>query len=430
MKFLKILARSALFCSVLSVTVLAQPGKTCALDYNPFEIRELGYVYGNLGLIAHYSSETFEERINSQHIFVGKVVSQDSTNFFKIDGFGEDYFASVKVNVIKEIAGKLKKNNINIGYTAACWQAFGTPEIGGEYIFFANAVNKNTFDGLVSSKWTAALNGIPKDEIDPIIKEIQDYRNGVKRPVVVGYLIKHKLNPYFEYVNKSFNDGTLWRGQDFKNDWRIKKWGYLPEYAEPLKGVKVVVQNLEGVEIASTKTDSSGRFEFAELPPGGYQLTPDVPKSYLIVGKCGLNDLQKGGVGLRVAEGERVCDRTLHLDVAPAGELAAEVQLEQGNWKDSTVPDIYLVGANSKTGEIYQNSLFKIPFVANEGLGKKISFTSEQVIAGEYILRIGTSLGSPIYYPGVREIKKAKIIKISEGETKKINFSISTLKDK
>jgi hypothetical protein len=428
MKFLKILARSALFCSVLSVVALAQPGDTCVLDYNPFEIRELGYVYGNMGLRALYSDETFKERINSQYIFIGKVVSLESKKFFKINGFGEgDYFSTLTVNVTREIAGNLKKNTVDIGYKAMCWQMIGIPEKSGEYIFFAKAVKTDTFTGLVSSKWTAALNGIPKDEIDTIIKKIQDYRNGVKQPLVVGYLIKHKPNPDSDH---NFSGANLWRSQNFKNDWRIKKLEYDPKYAEPLAGVKVVVKNPEGAEIASTKTDSSGRFEFAELPQGSYVITPDVPKSYLIIGKCSLNGLPKGGIGIYVRDGKPVCNRTMRLDVAPAGKFEAEVQLEQGNWKDSTVPDIFLVGANSKTGEVYQNYLFNIPIGANEGLGKKMSFAVDQIMAGEYVLRIDTSLGSPIYYPGVRDIKKAEIIKIGEGETKKVDFSILTLKDK
>lgn len=427
MKFLKVSVRLSLICFALCIDALAQPGETCVLDYNPFEIKELGYVYANLGFRAGYSSEVFEQRINSQHIFIGKVVSQESKKLFKVEGFREDIFTSVKINVTDEIAGKLNKMTIDLTIKTNCWQTRGQLENGSDYVFFAGVINTKSFKGLVSSKWSAPLDGIPKNEIDEITKKILDYRNGAKQPLVVGYLIKHKSNPYWDYVNHSFNSGFTWRLPKFKNDWRIKKWEYDPEYADPLKGVKVIVKNLEGLEIATTRTDSGGRFEFADLQKGNYVIYPDVPKSYLIVGKCYLNDEKKGGVGFYVPENKRVCDRTIRLDVAPVGKFEAEIGLEQGSWQDSTVPDVYLVGANSKTGEIYQDYLVKIPVGAN--FDKKLSLTVDKVMAGEYILRIGTSLGSDIYYPGVRDIKKAQIIKIDEGKTTNANFSISSLKN-
>lgn len=425
MRFLNLPARLLLFSLILSAGALAQPGKTCVLDYNPFEIQELGYVHW---VEASYSWGIFEKRINSHHIFIGKIVSQKSGKLSNIEGFTEEFFTPVEIKVVEEIAGKLNKTTIDLNIKTRCWRTVGSPEIGGEYIFFADEINTASFKGLVSSKWSAALDGIPKSEIDKITKEILDYRNGAKQPLVVGYLIKHKSNPYWDYVNHSFNSGFTWRLPKFKNDWRIKKWEYDPEYAEPLKGVKVIIRNLEGVEFAATITDSSGRFEFVDLPKGNYVLYPDVPKSYLVVGKCYLNDEQKGGVGFYVPENKRVCDRTIRLDVAPAGKFDAEILLEQGGWQNSTVPDIYLVGANSKTGEIYQNYLIKIPVEVNSS--KKLSFTADKVMAGEYILRIGTSLGSDIYYPGVIDIKKAQKIEIKEGEITKINFSISSLKIK
>lgn len=429
MKFLNKLARLILFYFVLSVSVPAQPGNTCVFDYNPFEIRELGYVYANFGMEASVSTAVYEERLKSQHIFIGKVVSQDANKFFKIEGLGTDSFASFKVSVIKEIAGGLKKNIVEINYKAGCWRMIGIPETGGEYIFFADAINNNPLNGFVSSKWSATLNGIPNDDLDKIIKQIRDYRNGGKQPLVVGYLIKHKSNPYWDYVNHSFNSGFTWRLPKFKNDWRIKKWEYDPEYAEPLSGVKVVVKNFKGVDISTTRTDSSGRFEFAELPKGSYEIIPDVPKSYRINGKCYLNDEQKGGVGFNVTDSVRVCDRTIRLDVAPSGKIEADIQLEQGSWKETSRPDIFLVGANSKTKEIYQNYLFPITFEAYWDFDKKLSFAGDQVIAGEYVLKIGTTLGRNIYYPGVRDIKKARIIEIKEGETTKIKFSIASLRD-
>ncbi len=429
MKFLNKLAQLILFCFVLSVSALAQPlGNTCVFDYNPFEIKELGYVYGPVSMKARFSTAVYEERLKSQYIFIGKVVSQDANKSFQIKGFDADYFKSFKVSVIKEIAGSLKKNIVEINYKADCWRMIGIPETGSEYIFFANAINNNQLNGFVSSKWSATLDGIPKDEIDKIVKQIRDYRNGVKQPRVVGFLFKHKPNPYWDYVNQSFNGAILWRSENFDNNWRIKKWESDPEYSEPFKKIKVTVKNLEGVEIASTVTDSSGRFEFADLPKGNYVIYPDVPKTYLIVGKCYLNDLQKGGVGFRVTGNNQVCDRTIRLDVAPAGKFEAEIALNQGRWQDSSVPYIFLIGANSKTGEIYRNYLVNIPVSTN--FDKKLSVAADKVMAGEYVLRIGTSMGSDIYYPGVSGVKKAKIFEIKEGATTKGDFSIASLKDK
>lgn len=318
MKLLKTMpARLALFYFVLSICVLGQPGKTCVLDYNPFEVQELGYVYGNMGTTASYSWDVFKKRIDSRYIFIGKILSQESGKMYSIEAFPGVYFIRVKMKVIKVIAGRIGKTTVDLNIQTSCWQTIGQPEIGSDYIFFADEINTTSFKRLISLKWSAALDGIPKGELNKITKEILEYRNGVKRPLVVGYLIKHKPNPDWDYVNSSFNRGSVWRFPKFKNDWRIKKWQYDPEYAEPLKNVRVVVKNMEGAEIASTVTDVSGRFEFADLPKGDYVITPDVPKSYRIVGKCYLNDVKEGGVGFYVPDNKRVCDRTIRLDVEP-----------------------------------------------------------------------------------------------------------------
>lgn len=423
MRLLKIKFHLLVFVMiVLGSNVFSQPGESCILDYNPFEINELRYRFGYMGNIVDISSRILEERVKSQKIFIGKLQPQDPNRLFNTKGSPDGTSrTNIKLNVIKEIVGKLDKNiELNI---KRCWNSIGTPEVGGEHIFFANEIISGSTKILVSEKWSARVNGIPKNELDKIVKEINDYRDGMKQPIAVGYVIKHKPNPYMEEIDRGFDSRFSWRYSQFKNDWRIKKLQYDPEYAEPQNDVKITARDENGTEF-TTKTDAEGRFAFAELPDGKYTLSPEVPTTYRVFGKCRRYDGTEQIKFEVPSPSGQICDRTIRFDVAPVGNIEIELQSEQVSWKNAYVE---LVWANYEQtwGSPNNPKGFRLENI--EYRDNKASFFWNRVLAGKYILKITLGPNDRFYYPGTRDVGKARIFEVKEGEMTKLTATIPTL---
>lgn len=123
-------------------------------------------------------------------------------------------------------------------------------------------------------------------------------------------------------------------------------WGviFLPTAGRAMTGVVVVAESKDGRQF-KTRTDEEGRFQFKELPPADYAVSPKLPR------KMQLYDLgftQVEGSKKYVRIDDQLCSRELRFVAQEAGSVVGRIELVGGKRTDGE-PLLYLHGIDPKT---------------------------------------------------------------------------------
>lgn len=162
-----------------------------------------------------------------------------------------------------------------------------------------------------------------------------------------------------------------------------------------------------------TRTNADGVYEIYDLPPGKYELEPEIPNGWELSGY--LNDPTKS-IPFTLEAKKHV---TLDVKFAPSNVVEGRVVGPNGNPMKGVCVDLL------KPGEVDGDR--------SDCTGENGEFRIESVPEGSYVVAINAdgklSPEEPfptIFYPSVSHREKATLITISNGETVKgINFVVS-----
>ena len=335
---------------------------------------------------------------NSEHVLFGKVIDAK-----KIEGSVAGYSQALKLTVaIEESTKGQAGGELELTVSGHC-----TYEVreNSKYIFIAKWARMGEVEGLLSRKWSHALDEAPPNKLATLLNKLREVRQGVPEPRLFGTVIER--GPGFSFPIRSL----------------IR--------AQPLAGIEVVAEDREGNQ-TKTQTDAEGDYTFDELPVGKYTVYPILPKKMDLYADSNL--LQDGGKQ-PVEIDKRLCGVRLHFAGQQTGNISGRIEREKGDWKSR--PSLYLFRAGSESGELNINdetlrSLtegYIIPsYMRPEtGADTEYEFRFDRVPVGSYVLfYVIDPLGSgpALFYPVVLSHRNTKLIDVELGKLTDISIKV------
>lgn len=321
-----------------------------------------------------------EYYLAKEYVFVGRVVSiKDIPNPYKTEG----YYSKALVKVETSLKGRPG------GEVELILSKFPPMSDAGikdkRFIFTADRINDGVFNGLISSKWSTALDDLPPGIAAKVLDEIRAVLRGVPRPRIVGTLREQ--------------------------DWRVS---FLPGVGRVMSGVVVVAESKDGRQF-KTRTDEEGRFQFKELPPGDYAISPELSRKMELYDN-GFTQIEGGKKYVRVDD--RVCSRELRFVAQEAGGVTGRIELEGGRRADGE-PAMFLHRIDPKTHafDLYDRSLFPTVESTTKTGPSVVRFSFERVPVGEYVLSFiredADGRTETIFYPGTSDARRARAINVT-----------------
>ena len=188
-----------------------------------------------------------EHYLEAEHVFVGRVTSlEEILSPYK----NNQHLWKAVVAVEDRLKGQLdpEVNLTIVKYDPTReWQVRNK-----RFIFTANQITNRDFSGLYCTRWSNPIDDIPPEVMRNVLTEIRAVLNGHRQPRLVG-------------TARELDKGVIFE----------------PEAGRPLSGIEVVVENDRSQQF-QTRTDSEGRFQFDELPPGTYSVTLKLLREMLV----------------------------------------------------------------------------------------------------------------------------------------------------
>jgi hypothetical protein len=329
-----------------------------------------------------------ESYLRREYVFVGRVVSlKDVRNPF---GTGTPLWKAL-VTVETTLKGRLGGE---VGLIIA-WRPPTLDRMvqGKRFIFTADRVSNGEINGLYTTKWSTPLDELPPGIVAKVLDDIRAVLRGEPQPRLVGTL----------------------REQD---------WGviFLPTAGRAMTGVVVVAESKDGRQF-KTRTDEEGRFQFKELPPADYAVSPKLPR------KMQLYDLgftQVEGSKKYVRVDAQLCSRELRFVAQEAGSVVGRIELVGGKRTDGE-PLLYLHRIDPKTHKFdFEGSRLAPTQESTTGAvpSAVVRFSFERVPVGEYVLSfVHVDTGGSTqtaFYPGTRNAKDARVITVTADKTAEV----------
>lgn len=337
-----------------------------------------------------------EYYIEKEYVFLGRVVSLDEIpNPYR--GVGSLWKAVVAVDTpLKgQLSGEVELTIVKYPPTRD-WQVKGK-----RFIFTADWIRNGEFNGLYSTRWSTPLDDVPPDVTAKVLDEIRSVLRGVPQPRIVGTVREQSWEISFE-----------------------------PTAGRPLAGIVVVAEGEDGHRFEA-RTDDGGRFQFDELPPGMYTVTPILPK------KMDMYDrgfMRQEGEKKYVRVDNGLCSRELRFVGQEAGSIVGRI--ERGKVKRAFgEPLLYIYRVDPKSEKIDFGATRKIPSdvsVSETDSQTMFRFSFDHVPAGSYVLSIGNidlaDKSRTIYYPRVDNIEEAEAIKVLAGKPTEVIIKLPSSK--
>jgi hypothetical protein len=146
------------------------------------------------------------------------------------------------------------------------------------FIFTADQVTNREFSGLYCTRWSNQIDDIPPEIMRKVLTEIRAVLNGRRQARLVG-------------TARELDQGVVFE----------------PEAGRPLSGIEVVAENDSGQQF-QTRTDSEGRFQFDELPPGTYSVSLKLLRKMLVFDS---GFMRQEGARKYVLIDDRLCSRRI-----------------------------------------------------------------------------------------------------------------------
>lgn len=329
-----------------------------------------------------------EYYIAKEYVFVGRVVSiKDIPNPYKTAG----YYSKALVEVETPLKGQ---PGAEVELVISKYPPMSDSSIKGKrFIFTADRINDGLFNGLISSKWSTALDDLPRGVAARVLDDIRAVFRGVPRPRIVGTLREQ--------------------------DWRVS---FRPDIGDAMPGIVVVAESKDGRQF-KTRTDEGGRFEFDKLPPGDYAVSPELPGKMELYDH-GFTQIEGGKKYVRVDDW--LCGRELRFVAQEAGNVVGRIEFEGGKRTDGEHL-LYLYRVDPKTHKFdFEESRLAPTQESTTGSGSSavVRFSFERVPVGAYLLSFGhvdaAGKFETIFYPETRDAGEARMINVTAGKSAEV----------
>jgi hypothetical protein len=324
-----------------------------------------------------------ESYLGREYVFVGRVVSlKDVRNPF---GTGTPLWKAL-VSVDTMLKGQLSGE-------AQLVIAWRPPTLdwmvkGKRFIFTADRVSNGEINGLYTTKWSTPLDDLPPGVVAEVLDDVRAVLRGEPQPRLAGTL----------------------REQD-------QGVSFLPTAGRAMPGVVVVAESKDRRQF-KTRTNEEGQFQFKELPPGDYAVSPELRRKMELYDH-GFTQTEGGKKYVRVDD--RVCSRELRFVAQEAGSVVGRIELEGGKRTDGE-PLMYLHRVDPKSHAFDYEGGRLAPTkesTTRTGAGPSavVRFSFERVPVGEYVLSFvhvdAAGSAETVFYPGTRYAKGARVINVT-----------------
>ncbi len=343
--------------------------------------------------------------LNLEYVFVGRVISlgvppEDTPKSLTIP-------RKIIVDVETPLKGNLNKHaRIELFLDQQCET---NVEVNGKHVFTAESIISKKFTGLFSGKWSKELQEYSPKELKEYLIRIREQIKIIKQPRLVGKVMQ------FFVKKTSFLIGS---------DPLTEKLGYNPQFSKPLSKIIIVAKFKTG-KMFETKTNNQGEYEFKNLPNGEYEVFANLPKEFTVVSNGDFTKIEGEKKYVLIDDG--ICSKKINFSIQVLGSLKGRIMNITRRWVFQ--PIVYLIRVDPKSG---RNDIFESDFY--EPSGMSILDNSSEIVAdfsidgipiGQYLVYIRpSSNGLEIYYPGVKDRNKAKIIEVKVGKPNNFVFSI------
>ena len=370
------LKRLLLLSALLMLCVRSASGQpTCSSYFDPFE-----------ACSHHY--------LNSEYVFLGRVVSVEKIPS-QMEGYS-NHWLKATVAVETSIKG-LVDREVELKLDGRC---YGYVSENRKYIFTANS----EVAGLVSHKWSTALDESPPEKLAKLLNKIREVLQGVPEPRLFGTVTE--VGPEFGRPTRSSIQ------------------------AQPLAGIVVVVEDSEGNQ-GKTQTDAEGNYQFDELAVGTYTVYPNLPQKMDLYANSSL--LQDGGKQ-SVEIDNKLCGVSVYFAGQQTGNITGRIERETGDWKSR--PSLSLFRTGSEAGEF--NIHDELPSLSEAyvmpsymrpgtGAGTEFEFGFDRVPIGSYVLHysLDPQGNAPeLFYPLALSHHYAKLIKVESGKRTDLSIKV------
>jgi hypothetical protein len=322
-----------------------------------------------------------ESYLEREYVFTGRVISIDEIpNPHNSGGPLWKAVVEVETSLKGQLNGEIELAIVKYPPTTD-WQVKGK-----RFIFTADRISNGELNGLYSNKWSTPLDDLPADVAARALDDIRAVLRGVPQPRIVGTV-------------------------------REQSWGinFEPTAGRPFRGIVVVAENRDGQRFKA-RTDGEGRFQFDELPPGMYTVSPVLPKK---MDMYDVGFMQQEGNKKYVRVDEGLCSRELHFVGQETGSIAGRIELGKVR-RDAGEPLLYLYRVDPKSHKIDFEATRKIPSdvsVSENGSQTVFRFSFGHIPTGSYMLSVSNidpaDKSETFYYPWARKIDEAEAINVA-----------------
>lgn len=282
------------------------------------------------------------------------------------------------LGVEKVYKGRLRTNeHFSFGAfpNAACFWSFRKESVGQRLLIYLSTIN--------DSSWFASTCG---------------------RTRGLEYAAEDLL--YLDNIEK--HRGKTRVSGKYQGRWNVK----FPDVANRTIRIKGEKNSYE------TKTDADGIFEIYDLPPGNYQLEPEIPDGWHIARYESNQTTPLKSLPFKLEAKKHV---TIDVSFNPSNAVEGKVIGPNGNPLKDVCVDLLKpdqVGGNNRSDCTDENGEFQIRSLP-EGSYLAVLNADGKLTPDEPF--------PPIFYPSVSEREKAVLVTVANGETVKgINFVVSS----
>lgn len=333
-----------------------------------------------------------ESYLEREYVFTGRVISiVEIPNPHNSGGPLWKAVVEVGTSLKGQLSGEVELAIVKYPPTTD-WQVTGK-----RFIFTADWISNGEVNGLYSTRWSTPLDDVPADVAARVLNDIRAVLRGVPQPRIVGTV-------------------------------REQSWGinFEPNAGRPFRGIVVVAENKDGRRFKA-RTDDEGRFQFDELPPGMYTVSPVLPKK-MDVYDVGFMQQEGDKKYVRVDEG--LCSRELHFVGQETGSIVGRIELGKVR-RDVSEPLLYLYRVDPKSQKVDFDATRKVPSdvsMSENGSQTVFRFSFDHIPAGSYVLSVSNidpaDKSETIYYPWARKIDEAEAIKVSAEKPTEVSIKL------